>query len=394
MNTISLTSPHIVAPKSVVQPSSVPIYIFATVLSSLSIMIGLIWDISWHTSIGRDGLFSPPHLAIYLGGIVAGLFSGYNILRITIAGNTALRSGSVKFWGVFYASLGNLFCVWGAIAMLTSAPFDDWWHNTYGLDVTILSPPHTVLLLGMITIQFGAMVSVLAHQNVGTLVNHTRTYNILFALAGGFLITMLYTIGSEYMSRHDMHGTLFYKVASFLFPMFLVAFAMSAKHRWGATAATLIYTVFLMLMAWILPLFPAAPKLGPVLNPITNFQPFDFPLLLLVPAVLIDLIIFRRKNSHAWVNAALQGAVFLISFALVQWPFANVLMASQGHWFFATERWYFGSDPDWQYRYQFAEWMESRGMELFTGMFIALAVAVASSRIGISLGRWMQQVVR
>ena len=58
-----------------------------------------------------------------------------------------------------------MFCVWGAIAMLTSAPFDDWWHNTYGLDVTILSPPHTVLLLGMVGIQFGAMVSVMAIQN-------------------------------------------------------------------------------------------------------------------------------------------------------------------------------------------------------------------------------------
>ena len=49
--------------------------------------------------------------------------------------------------------------------MLTSAPFDDWWHNTYGLDVTILSPPHTVLLLGMVTIQFGAMITVLSVKN-------------------------------------------------------------------------------------------------------------------------------------------------------------------------------------------------------------------------------------
>ncbi len=28
--------------------------------------------------------------------------------------------------------------------MITSAPFDDWWHNAYGLDVKILSPPHVV----------------------------------------------------------------------------------------------------------------------------------------------------------------------------------------------------------------------------------------------------------
>ena len=33
--------------------------------------------------------------------------------------------------------------------MLTSAPFDNWWHNAYGLDVKIVSPPHTLLILGI-----------------------------------------------------------------------------------------------------------------------------------------------------------------------------------------------------------------------------------------------------
>src|SRR6187431_989666 len=170
-----------------VSKSLVPFYLYAVVLASLSIMIGLIWDISWHMSIGRDGLFSAPHLAIYLGGVTAGLFSGYRVLKITFAGTPFERAKTVKFWGIFHASLGNLFCIWGAIAMITSAPFDDWWHNSYGLDVTILSPPHTVLLLGMITIQFGAIISVLAYQNLQVsqaLVS--RSFNMLFALSAGF----------------------------------------------------------------------------------------------------------------------------------------------------------------------------------------------------------------
>ncbi|HEY9045207.1 MAG TPA: hypothetical protein VIN08_04900, partial [Ohtaekwangia sp.] len=189
--------------------SHVPVYLYATVLASLSIIIGLIWDISWHTSIGRDGLFSAPHLAIYLGGVTAGLFSGYRVLKITLAGSVLERSRTIRFWGIFYGSLGNLFCIWGAIAMLTSAPFDDWWHNTYGLDVTILSPPHTVLLLGMITIQFGAIISVLTYQNLHAASNEgelNKNFSILFALSGGFVLTMIFTIGSEYLSRHDMHG--------------------------------------------------------------------------------------------------------------------------------------------------------------------------------------------
>lgn len=29
--------------------------------------------------------------------------------------------------------------------MITSAPFDKWWHNAYGLDTKVVSPPHVPL---------------------------------------------------------------------------------------------------------------------------------------------------------------------------------------------------------------------------------------------------------
>jgi hypothetical protein len=94
------------------------------------------------------------------------------------------------------------FCIWGAIAMLTSAPFDDWWHNTYGLDVTILSPPHTVLLLGMIMIQFGAIVSVLNFKNLHSeRANEIGWLDILLPFSQGFVLAMTFTMGSEYMGR-------------------------------------------------------------------------------------------------------------------------------------------------------------------------------------------------
>jgi hypothetical protein len=376
---------------------SIPIYLYATVLSSFSIMVGLIWDISWHTSIGRDGLFSAPHLAIYLGGVTAGLFSGYNVLKITIAGTPEEKGRSVKFWGVFYGSLGNLFCIWGAIAMLTSAPFDDWWHNTYGLDVTILSPPHTVLLLGMITIQFGAIISVLAYQNLGagmSPISSTKQFNLLYALSSGFIIGMTYTMASEYLGRHRMHGVLFYQISCLLFPLLLTAFSMSSKSKWGATRASLTYSLFMMAMGWILPLFPAVPRLGPVLNPITSFQPFDFPLLIIVPAIGIDLITQRYATINRWLLALPLAVCFLILFLAVQWPFANVLMASKGHWFFGTSKWYFGSDPNWEYRYAFPPWQLNSAKEWALGLPIALVIATLASRVGINWGHWLKRIVR
>jgi len=375
--------------------SKTPVYLYATVLSSLSIIIGLIWDISWHMSIGRDGLLSAPHLAIYLGGIVAGLFSGYRVLQLTLAGSVFERGKTVKFWGIFYGSLGNMFCIWGAIAMLTSAPFDDWWHNTYGLDVTILSPPHTVLLLGMVMIQFGAMTSVLAYQNLQVssgAVN--RSFSVLFALSSGFVLCMIYAMASEYLSRHDMHGVLFYQVASLLFPLFLIAFSTSSKSRWGATQASLVYSVFMMVISWILPLFPATPKLGPVLNPVTSFQPFDFPLLIIVPALAFDWITQRYSNLNIWIRTLFYAVAFLVLMFVVQWPFGDLLMASHGHWFFGTSKWYFGSNPDWEFRYAYAPYMISTGMALIKGMGIALVIAILSARTGLAWGNWMKRIVR
>lgn len=372
-----------------------PYYLIAIVLSSLSIMIGLIWDISWHMSIGRDGLFSAPHLAIYAGGVMAGIFSGYRVLRITITGSDFEKSRSVKFWGVFYGALGDLFCIWGAIAMLTSAPFDDWWHNTYGLDVTILSPPHTVLLLGMIMIQFGAIISVLTFKNVqGERFNELGWLNILLPLSQGFILVMTFTMASEYLGRLEMHGVLFYQISATLFSLLLVAFAVSSRKRWGATQSTLVYSFFLMIMNWILPLFPATPRLGPVLNPITHFQPFEFPLLLFVPALAIDIITLRSKTLNAWILALRYGVAFVFLFLLVQWPMGSVLMASKGHYFFGTSKWYFGSDPDWEYRYAFPPWLVSSGIEWLIGLPIAVVLSVLSSRIGLMWGNWMKRIIR
>ena len=55
--------------------AAVPWYIWCSVLAVTSSMIGVHWDISWHRSIGRDTFWTAPHLAIYLGGVLAGLSS-------------------------------------------------------------------------------------------------------------------------------------------------------------------------------------------------------------------------------------------------------------------------------------------------------------------------------
>src|SRR5437764_6851677 len=101
---------------------------YTVAFASLCVMVGVYWDISWHMSIGRDTFWTPAHLLIQAGGLIAGLTSGYVALRTTFGADPRADAAGVSFWG-FRAPLGAWVCVWGCVAMVTSAPFDHWWHN-------------------------------------------------------------------------------------------------------------------------------------------------------------------------------------------------------------------------------------------------------------------------
>src|SRR5262245_38409668 len=162
--------------------------LYALFAAALSITVGLMWDISWHRSIGRDTFWSPPHLLEQIAAVIAGLGCGWLVLRTTFAGTAAEHARGVRFWG-FVGPLGAWVAIWGTLTMITSAPFDDWWHDAYGLDVKVLSPPHMVLALGMGGIQVGAMLMALARQNrAGP--EGTRRLGLVYVAVAAVMLTM------------------------------------------------------------------------------------------------------------------------------------------------------------------------------------------------------------
>ena len=376
----------------------IPVYVYASVFASLCIVIGLIWDISWHMSVGRDGLFSPPHIAIYVGAVIAGVFSGIKVLKTSFWGTSEEKSQSIRFWGIFHGSLGAMFCIWGAFAMLTSAPFDDWWHNTYGLDVQILSPPHVLLGLGMIMIQFGAMISVTALQNkLKDAVTPKAHMHLqwMYALTAGILLTMVYVLVSQFFWTFRMHGVLMYQIAALAFPLFMVSVAYAAPYKWACTKMAAAYTFIMAAMVWILPLFPAEPLLSPIYNFITHLQPYHFPILLIVPAIGIDVVLMKFKEKNKWLLSLILALVFLTLFVPAQWYFAEFLQteAARG-WVFGRSSWAYMTPPDSPLRYNFHPDYVDTGWSLIKGLLIALPIAVIMSRIGLSWGNWMKQVKR
>jgi hypothetical protein len=365
---------------------------YAVVLAAAMVVTGLLWDISWHMSIGRDTFWTPAHLLIQGGGLIAGLGSGYLALRTTFVGTEAERASSVSFWG-FRAPLGAWVCVLGCGAMLTSAPFDDWWHNAYGLDVKIVSPPHILLGYGMLGIVLGALLRTLALQN-GTDEKVRARASALFAVSSGLLLTIVTVFLFEYSNPVRQHLASFYRPASANIPILLVAVAVAGRRRWSATLAAAVYMVVLAVTSWVLMLFPASPKLGPIYQAITHYVPLDFPLLLVVPALAIDLTWQRIRSWSTWRAAPLLGAVFLVTLIAVQWPYSSFVLGHGRNWFFHLDNFVYWQELGSEHwRYTFREpWPGEPPQSLQYGL--ALLYATISSAVGLAWGRWMSRVRR
>src|SRR5438445_7512716 len=165
---------------------SIPWYVWCAVLAVTSAMAGTHWDIAWHRSIGRDTFWTPSHIAISLCGVISGVGCGYLILSTSLNGASLLKRVSVKIWG-FRGPLGAFIAAWGGIAMITSAPFDDWWHRAYGLDVKIMSPPHMVLAAGILAVHVGALILILGQMNRATGALQKRL-RMMFLYVGGMTL--------------------------------------------------------------------------------------------------------------------------------------------------------------------------------------------------------------
>ena len=310
----------------------VPFYCYFLALSGTLIIIGVEWDISWHSSIGRDAFWSPPHVAIYLGGILAGLTAAYIVLKQTFINNDM---ATVRFWG-FKGPMSCWITIWGAIAMLTSAPFDDWWHNAYGLDVKILSPPHVVLAMGIAAIIFGSVLSILSEQNRREKVSNNG-FTILYLYTSSLLILMMSILLTEDSFLNKQHGLQFYKMSLILLPVFIFSLIKPSKIKWTFTIISIFYMVHRMLLIWILPLFEAEPMLTPIRREINFFVPPPFPLFLIVPALIIDLIRSYSKNISFILKNIIYGIIFSVSFYLIQWYSSILLLSPFGrNWFFGT----------------------------------------------------------
>ncbi|MEA2141924.1 MAG: hypothetical protein QOI64_354, partial [Solirubrobacteraceae bacterium] len=122
------------------------------IISLITALFGLYWDVSLHIDRGRDpGVFSNPSHWFILGGLYGIFAAGFFAIclgreeRADRPGPTAVRIG--RDW---YAPLGGIMMMVTGLFSLVAFPLDDFWHRLFGQDVTLWGPTHLMLIGGAV----------------------------------------------------------------------------------------------------------------------------------------------------------------------------------------------------------------------------------------------------
>ncbi|MCA1712260.1 MAG: hypothetical protein LC789_11735 [Actinobacteria bacterium] len=119
---------------------------------SAAALFATYWDDSWHTDRGRDEFAIPPHLLLYGGVLVAALaVAAWGLLAWQRAGWGASGVRAVL------AQPALLLAGIGGAATLLSGPADAAWHDSFGRDAVLWSPPHLTAVLGTLALSVGLL---------------------------------------------------------------------------------------------------------------------------------------------------------------------------------------------------------------------------------------------
>jgi hypothetical protein len=198
--------------------------------------VGLYWDVAWHIDLGRDKqLFTPPHTMIVIGlaGIIysaciAVLFATLDDAPVRVR----LMDMRIPYSALPMAALG--------VGALIGFPLDALWHQAYGLDVTLWSPTHLMLVGGggLATIPTWLMLIEGRPAGRATLLGRG-----IAALALGAILVGLSCFEGEFDFGVPQFQVLYLPVLIAAAAAFTLVVARVALGPWGAIKALVAYLI-------------------------------------------------------------------------------------------------------------------------------------------------------
>lgn len=286
-------------------------FLIGYVLASLGVLLaagGGSWDINNHLLNKPETFFAPPHMLLYSG--VGATVTGAAILFLT-SRRTGRTIRPVKL------------VVAGAVMLLAAGPIDFAWHLAFGLD-GLLSPPHFVLVSGMVASSAGALAGMAYHGSMAFREFRLSTPLIIIGvlpvwLAASGVIDMFSLPFSEtgYFDFNP-HPVLGVAVATLAFPVLMsmlacISSALSGRHFGVVTAVGAAFIATSVLTS-IVP--------NDALLPTIPFYAAN-----IIPFLAADaLLSFSRSKISAYAAGAIVGiAFFTLYYPLVTYTYYEVL---------------------------------------------------------------------
>jgi hypothetical protein len=193
---------------------------------------GLYWDVAWHVDIGRDEqLLSAPHVVILVGLLLQTLSAALGLFLAAREGRRLPRS--------------LLAVTFSAGLALVGFPLDEVWHQANGIDVTLWSPTHLLMVAG------GALAVVplwLALGEAGIRADSSRPAWLLHLAAAATLLGGLSAFQAEYDFGVPQFNLVLHPVVVVLAGSLALSAARAVLGRGGALAAAAAFLAFRLLL--------------------------------------------------------------------------------------------------------------------------------------------------
>lgn len=243
-------------------------------------LYGMVWDIQWHHDVGRDRLFTPPHILLFSGVALSGFLCLIAVLRESwraYKGDPALNGEtSVSILRYFRSSLGLMMAGFGHLLSGASAPLDNYWHYLYGLDVQLWSPFHVMGFIGQSIATLG-LICLLASESTRAMLRgeleissrttsfiqrlrigfHPTQLALMLGIAGISTLLLLMTITSatwpDLIVRIGGHPLFLYPLLVGIFLSFGYGLSAAAYSPFSATGITCMLLLYREFMIYTLP---------------------------------------------------------------------------------------------------------------------------------------------
>lgn len=288
------------------------------------------WDIIWHGITDVESFFTPPHTVLYsgvaltIGSIFIGIIQYIGPGEINrekerehkqqsqidksselMATNKSLSSYSfLTSLHYFFHSLFKIpypikLVAIGTTIEIFSGGFDSWWHYNFGFD-GLLSPPHLLLTIGMLTSVYGALIGIYKllqnnrhNTNSGnsTLlkISFIVTYAVAWIVSVNtiFMFSLPYSKGQYFDFNPNPFAAIFIASISIPFVSAMIFYSAAKTLRDVHFRFTFITLAFMIIHST-----------ATIISSSHFVILYPLYLLNIIPALIADFLIMSRRNQH------------------------------------------------------------------------------------------------